>query len=699
MNLFLYLFAVSISGKVFNIDTGEPLAAHIYLAELNQTFISDSTGKFFIEGLHPDSYTIITSHVGFKEDTLNIDLKNFEHFSLSIGLQIIPIPLEPIAVIEKKNFESTIGVSNPEEIQIIPGLIKDIFKAIQTLPGVSTPSDYLELIYMRGGELYENAIYYDNLEVIAPYHYFGVGSAFNTDLVEEVELYSGVFPARHGDAISSVLNIKSKKPVRLISGNLSLDLLEAKYLYLCPVNTTCSFIFSSKRNYLDLLLKNVGILKDVILPYYIDHQGKILLYTKFGEFGILGLKSREGMNITTSFASEALELKVEGSGNTLGADWNWGLTDNTKVSMSTFYTDMERELFGAISQFENARTSEKILKKKYGLNYAAQFDFNILKLETGGGYGKFKFMHQGQKVEDLLYGLKLFDYSLEVDTFDNYKFIYLSEQFFTLEPLIAEFGQRVDWFPVIEKPNFSPRLRLIYDQNPRLYAGLGYHFQTPPLEYELHNPEPIYAQCLNLGLDYSFIKYYTIRVEYYRKKYHNLIKMGNNWFETKGKGEATGYELMIKRAQDNNFWWLSYGFLSVRRPAPYDFEDPEKPNNEHRLNLVVYRKITKKLGASARVHLATGNYYYEVIGRKWEFERWVPVYAPERTSLPSYQRIDIEIQRQISFLGFSGEIYIAILNVTNHRNIQGYLYNQDWTMRKVYYMMPRLPLIGIRLKF
>ncbi|MGB9720248.1 MAG: carboxypeptidase-like regulatory domain-containing protein [bacterium] len=135
MNYFFYfILAVSISGKVFNIDTQEPLPAHIYITELDRIFVCDTAGKFFIENLSPDNYTIITSHIGFKEDTLKIDLKNYQRLSLSIGLQIIPISLEPLRIIERKSLESGVQTSAQQEIQIIPGAIKDVFHQNKILP-------------------------------------------------------------------------------------------------------------------------------------------------------------------------------------------------------------------------------------------------------------------------------------------------------------------------------------------------------------------------------------------------------------------------------------------------------------------------------------------------------------------------------------------------------------------------------------
>lgn len=700
------LFTTVISGKVFNIESNEPLLAHIYLENLNQITICDSNGKFLFHQIPHGKYNFIISHIGFKEESLKVEIAEDGTTYLNIGLQPRPIAIEPVEVKEKKPPSLGTQIITQEEIQIIPGAEKDIFRVIQTLPGVSTPTDYLGLIYVRGGELYENQVIFDGAEILSPYHYFGVGSAFNTDVIENFEFYSGTFPARYGGAISSVLNIKSKVPDEGIKGNLSIDLIEADWLYSCPINKNASFVFSSKRNYLDLLLKNMGIVKDVILPYYIDHQGKILIETKTGIFTLCGLKSVEQTDIEASFANETIKLVIEGNGNSIATGWQKGFTDNIIVNSVFFYTDMNRYLHGTIPVYAYAKAEERIKQKKYGFFGDCRFNFNYIEIETGGGFGKFDFIHHGQKIEDLLYGTELFDYSLDVDTADNYQCVYSSQRFYTLRPLVCEIGERIDWLPIIEEPIFSPRIRLIYDSKPTLYLGYGHQHQMPPLEYELKEPNTSYAKCISFGIEHLLKPSLNGKIEIYNKKYSNLVTLHyteilGKYFETDGTGFASGVEISLKKYQTgDNFGWLSYAYVVSKRTSPYDSILTEIfAHRPHIFNFVFGKSFKKGIEIGIKFMLASGPAYDEVIGRKWNGEKWVPVYAPEKMQLPTYQRFDVHLQKKFSFLGTTGELYIIILNFLNHRNAQGYLYNSDYTMRKAFYMMPRVPFIGIKLKF
>jgi hypothetical protein len=75
------------------------------------------------------------------------------------------------------------------------------------------------------------------------------------------------------------------------------------------------------------------------------------------------------------------------------------------------------------------------------------------------------------------------------------------------------------------------------------------------------------------------------------------------------------------------------------------------------------------------------------------------VYAPNKERLPYYQRFDIHLGKEFLLWGMRGEFYVTILNITNRKNIQGYLYNWDYTLRKAIYMLPRVPLLGLRMEF
>jgi len=707
MNIFvLFVVSSTISGKVFNLDSKLPLQAHIYVKSLDHTSICDSLGEFIIHHLREGRQHIIVSHVGFKEETLNVHITETDTLHLNIGLKEIPISIKPVEVSSERIPDIYTQTIAQEEIHIIPGAEKDVFKALQTLPGVSTPSDYFGLFYVRGGDLYENKVLLDDMEILSPYHYLGLGSAFNTDLIEDLEFYLGTFPARYGDAISSVLNVHSKESNDMINGTLSVDLMEANWFYSCPISSTMSFIFSSKRNYLDLLLEKLGITEGVILPYYVDHQAKISINSALGDFSIGGLKSKEGTNITASFAEEILKLEIEGGGNSIAAGWSKQFTNSINCRANLFYSDMNRYLYGEVPMTpEHSEVAEEeVNAQKYGGIFRSEYDSDIINLEVGGGIGRYIFMHTGPKVEDILYKIGAINYSLNVDTVGNYRYVYASQRLALLRPIIWEIGERIDWFPLIEKPVFSPRIRFIYETRPTFYIAYGHQHQLPPLEYTLEELKSSYAKCLSCGIEYLIIPTLLGKIEVYRKDYGNLVrKYGEDDFKIDGDGYASGIEISLRKYRfGGTFGWLSYAYSSSKKVSPYDavplVTDVHRP---HLLNVVLGKHFNNGFEIGIKYQLSTGLAYRPLIGKEynWPSESWRAVYAPDKSRLPYYQRLDVHLEKEFSLLGFEGELYITVLNITNHRNVQGYLYNSSFTERKAFYMFPRVPFVGIRLKF
>lgn len=702
----LFILSGIITGKVYNIDSWEPLLAHVYLESLDQIFLCDSSGNFILHRIPTGLQNLHISHIGFKEETVQVYVSAIDTSYLSIGLIPIPYIIPPLDVEAQRI--PTIGTQTIEldEIQTIPGAERDLFKVIQILPGVSSASDLLGLFFVRGGDLYENQVLFDNMEILAPYHYFGIGSAFNINLVKNFEFYTGTFPARYGNAISSLLNIHSKEFGNTISGALSVDLTEADFLYSCPVNRNVSLVFSSKRNYLDLLLEKLGIEESVVLPYYADHQGKISIASPLGNFIIGGLRSEEGVNITASFAEERISLEMNGSGNSISTGWSKEFSRNITGKANLFYTNMHRYIYGEIPTAEgySETAEEEVSAQKYGGTLHAEYTTDIIRIEAGGGIGRYTFMHTGPKVEDVLYKIGALNYSLEVDTADNYTYVYSSQRLALLTPFILEIGERADWFPLIEDPVFSPRIRLIYESIPTVYLAYGHQHQLPPLEYDVEHISSAYAKSISFGLEYLLRPALLAKIELYRKNYSNLIrKFGEEDFTNDGDGCASGIELSLRRYKiGDTFGWVSYAYSSSRKASPYDSEpvisDVHRP---HIFNIFLGRHFKFGVEISVKWQVATGLAYRPVIGTEYDPRNmeWDPVRAPEKARLPFYHRLDVHLEKEFSLLGFNGEFYITVLNITDHRNVQGYLYNASYTQRKAFYMFPRVPFVGIKLTF
>lgn len=696
-----FIIGFTLVGNVFRTDTEEPLQAHVYVLDLDQVYVCDSAGLLIIPQLSAGTYTIIISHVGYKEETLSVKTPALDTISIEIGLEVSAISVEPVEATGERIVAPGEQVLQTAEMQVMPGAEQNVFRALQMMPGISTASDYLGLFYVRGGELYENKVFLDNIEILAPYHYFGVGSAFNAGLVEDFEFFLGNIPVRYGDVVSSVLLLRSKEISQKQGGSVSLDLVEANLNYSLPISNEISASLAVKRNYLDFLLRRMGIIEGVMLPYFFDAQGKVNFRTHIGDFFIGGLYSREGTDIQTSIMDDTIDLQLDGGANTMWFGWQFEATDRLSYQAYASYADFQRHMFGRGPAVADT-AFEDYTSFKYGVRAHSEYDAGFATLSLGGGFGRYGITHAGAKIEDIFYKIGALYYSLEVDTNDHYGFLYAVQRFPVFQNFECEFGERIDWFPVIRKPTFSPRVRLVYHKNPSIYLTYGYLFQKPPFEYPVQDYKPLQARSMSLGIEYLVLPALSGRIELYRKKYTNLIqRQSSELLDNDGHGQASGIEISLRRYHVGTiFGMISYAFSFSERTTPYDAEpvtmDVHRP---HILNFFLGNRLPAGFNVGVQFQIASGMTYRPVIGREGDWYYWHPIYAPEKERLPYYQRLDIHVGKNFAIWNIRGEFYVTVLNILGRKNIQGYLYDWEYTARKAIYMMPRVPMFGLRMEF
>lgn len=101
----------------------------------------------------------------------------------------------------------------PQLLKNIPSAFgeSDIMKIALTLPGVTTVGEASSGINVRGGATDQNLILFNGGTVYNPSHLFGLFTSFNSDMVEDVELFKASVPAQYGGRISSVMTVTSKE--------------------------------------------------------------------------------------------------------------------------------------------------------------------------------------------------------------------------------------------------------------------------------------------------------------------------------------------------------------------------------------------------------------------------------------------------------------------------------------------------------
>ena len=701
IHILLVIISATISGSVYDGQSRNPLAAHVRVLELEHLSVCDTLGEFTIKNIPQGKYELIASHVGYEDETLRVFVQNVDITHLDIALKIMPIPMEATeTTTERYTLAPGRRMLEQKEMNAMPGAERNVFRAIQIMPGVSAASDYLGLFYVRGGELYENKVLLDNIEIMVPYHYFGVGSTFNADLIKDFEFLMGAMPARYGNAISSVLLLNPIETPAMPKASVSVDLVEANVTYNQIFSENVSTVIAAKRNYLDVILKQMGVVESVLLPYFFDIQGEVNAETRLGDLSLGGLYSKDGTDLQMTIADESIDIEMTGEAKTAWLTWGLQTSERMRYEVYTTFSQFQRNVHGIGITSDDTVTEDHNVSK-YGSQIHAEYDGDLLDLAAGAGFGHFRLNHSGAKIEDIFYKIGAIYYSLDADTGDYYGFLYAEQRFPLLKTFECEIGERLDWYPVMSGPVFCPRFKLIYRSNPNVYCAYDFQSQSPPFEYQVDEYKPMLARSANLGLEYLIIPALSCKLELYRKEYSNLIRVyDDSTLDNNGTGHATGIELSLRKYRIGKIYGIaSYSYSISERTTPYDSSivtsDIHRP---HILSLFLGSELPRGFQVGIQLQIASGLAYRPVVGVEGS-NVWLPVYALEKERLPYYQRIDVHIGKEFQLWGARGEFYVSILNIANRKNIQGYLYNWDYTLRKAIYMLPRIPMVGMRIEF
>ena len=117
----------------------------------------------------------------------------------------------------------------PHDIEHVAGSFDNVFRVVQTLPGVATPSELSSRVAVRGGAPEQNLILMDGVEIYNPFRLYGFTSAFNPETVGRFDLLAGSFGTRYGDRLSSALVVENRvgRQDKMFQGAVGASALDA----------------------------------------------------------------------------------------------------------------------------------------------------------------------------------------------------------------------------------------------------------------------------------------------------------------------------------------------------------------------------------------------------------------------------------------------------------------------------------------
>ena len=252
----------TISGIVKDKESGETLPfANVFVKDTNIGTTTNADGFFTLFDIPSETSTIQVQYLGYKVETLVLTP---EMVKGKIKILLIPDnnQLDEVVVsndsgqqiVKMNKSVSQISLS-PKKLASIPNLgEKDIFRAIQLLPGVSGTNESSSGLYVRGGTPDQNLVLLDGFTVYHVDHFYGFFSAFNSGAVKDIQLFKGGFPAEYGGRISSVMDLTGKTGnSNKLSLSAGLSLVSANATVEIPIGEKANLLIAGRRSYTDIL--------------------------------------------------------------------------------------------------------------------------------------------------------------------------------------------------------------------------------------------------------------------------------------------------------------------------------------------------------------------------------------------------------------------------------------------------------------
>lgn len=724
-----------VSGEVRDAATKQPLVgANIILEGTNIGAACDENGYYIIKNLTPGKVNLKASMIGY-EPSVYTDITVNPNRNQTINFELQPSMLEMEAVevtadYFSKPVENPVSFRSlsPEEIRRSPGSAEDIFRVMQSLPGVATAGAKSAQLIVRGGSPDENLTLLDGIEVYNPIHFartgesMGIISIVNPALLQKVDFLTGGFPSRYGDKMSSVFDMSLREGNKEIwNTDANLNIAGFGIMLDGPLYENSNMVFSLRRGFFDLI---TATLDKPAAPSYYDAVGKITYdVNKNNRISLVGFYYLDQIERTGSMKEDEGAswnrfdyLTRDDYGTAFGINWRSLISEKTfSLVTASFTSNGWNTLQGTETSpsllGEDIQENEFTIKPELNYQFSSSINFKL-----GGQFKIINSKNESWSPEDTLRNGTIIPASII-----SYKpdatakaALYFQSSFRIIDPLIVTTGLRYDYFKFTEENSFSPRVSLSYSftEKTNFNFAWGKYYQSPAsyqiapdvrnLSLKSSNAEHFIA-----GIEHRISYDTRASIEIYHKELSDIIidPDSSNLLINTGSGYAQGIELAIqKKFTDGIVGSASYSYsISKRRDyqsqSLYDFEY-DRP---HIINLLSGVEIGSGWQIGAKFQYASGNPYTPVVGVVTKNNSNFLIEGEKNSArYPDYHKLDLRVDKQFVFDSWSFSVYLDLWNVYNRENINSYSFkaNSDGSITtNARYDFGITPILGFTAKF
>lgn len=213
-----------IFGKVTDKTTGKPLiGANVLIKSTNLGSSTDQNGQFVILNVHPGTYTLIVSYIGYttvEETGVTVRVDNTTWIETELSPGVIEGATVTVTAEKPLIDKSTTGskqVASSEDFAREP--INSVDEVLETQAGIFQGTyrgdSQVQMVYMLNDISVNSGLFSDNF------------TGFNLSAIQEISVMTGGYSAEYGEARAAVVNVVEKMTTGPIKGTVQLRIRPA----------------------------------------------------------------------------------------------------------------------------------------------------------------------------------------------------------------------------------------------------------------------------------------------------------------------------------------------------------------------------------------------------------------------------------------------------------------------------------------
>lgn len=358
--------AHTLSGYVRGADGETLINATVYDLTTRQGTMTNAYGYFSIT-LQEGDHELRCGYIGYADKLTRVQLKADTHLDICLKENASVREVTVIGDLNSPLINTQTGKRsiNARDIQTEFSTLSspDVVKTLQRMSGVAEGMELASGLYVHGGNNDENLFMIDGTPLYSINHMFGLFSAFNTDMVKNVDFYKSGFPARYGGRLSSVVDVRTNDGnMNRTHGSLRVGMLDGSVHVEGPIRRgRTSYNIGLRRSWMDLLTRpifaivNSGNHEDKFTMNYFFHDFNAKVTNIFNDRSRMALSLYSGQDQLRAKdesddeymnwkSSDISKSDFDWGNLNVALDWNYQLSPKLFANFTAVYTYNEAKL-------------------------------------------------------------------------------------------------------------------------------------------------------------------------------------------------------------------------------------------------------------------------------------------------------------------------------------------------------------------